>query len=483
MSDSTSHKTTQVIEEAGSMPNYRIRWFSLRFEDDEIEKRFIPAHIVRALPIIRIFLLAAAGLYASFGILDIYAIPKTVTEAWLIRYVVVCPFLITIVALTYKKFFVRWAQLLLASSVFVCGFGIILMTALAEAPGNANYYAGLIMVVIYSSSLIRLRCINAALVSLVLFAMYQLVAFWINPISPNLILSNNFFLGMSVAVGIFAGYVQELYVRQDFVSTEMLHHEKAKASDLLTQAMAASKAKSDFLAVMSHELRTPLNAILGFSEIMQMRMFGEIGSDRYATYIDDIHFTAKHLLSIITDVLDFSKAEVGRLRVKEEQVDLTQTLDQCLRLLRENAAENGLRMSVEAERPQILMRVDLTLVKQVFINLLSNAIKFTPSGGEIRANIVQEADGSWSVRITDTGIGIAEQNIERVFEPFFQVEGVLARQHGGTGLGLPLSRKIMQLHGGSLTITSALGAGTTVTVNFPASRVIPQELPRTAGVA
>jgi two-component system cell cycle sensor histidine kinase PleC len=485
MADATPERAVDAVETVPAEvipPNYRIRLFSLRFEDDCVEQRFIPAHLVRALPIIRIFLLAAAALYATFGILDMYAIPQTLEEAWLIRYAGVCPFLFSVIALTYTPFFLRWSQPLLGAAVFVSGFGIILMTAIAEAPGNAHYYAGLIMVVIYGSSLIRLRCINAAIIALVLFSMYQVVAFWINPIPADLILSNNFFLGMSVAVGIFSSYVQELYVRLDFISTEMLKAEKERTSELLTEAMAASKAKSDFLAIMSHELRTPLNAILGFSEIMQLRMFGPMGSDRYATYVDDIHYTAKHLLNIITDVLDFSKAEVGRLTIKEEDVDLSHTLEQCLRLLREKAAEVGLRMSLEPPRERLLLRIDATLIKQVFINLIGNAIKFTQSGGEVRAFIMQEADGSCCVKITDTGIGIAEDDIEKVLEPFFQVENVFVRKRGGTGLGLPLSKKIMLLHGGTLTIKSALGVGTTVTITFPASCVIYQPMDE-AGVA
>jgi signal transduction histidine kinase len=211
-------------------------------------------------------------------------------------------------------------------------------------------------------------------------------------------------------------------------------------------------------------------------------MFGPIGSDRYAAYVDDIHFTAKHLLNIITDVLDFSKAEVGRLTVKEEEVDVTQVLEQCLRLLRERAAEFGLRMSLETTGPQVLLRADVTLIKQLFINLVGNAIKFTQPGGEIRARIEHGPDGGCLVKLTDTGIGIAETDIERVFEPFYQVETVLVRKRGGTGLGLPLSRKIMQLHGGSLTLESNLGVGTTVTLAFPASRVMSQDVVR-AGVA
>jgi signal transduction histidine kinase len=482
MQDSKQQEAADAVDVSDETPNYRIRPLSLCFEDISVEQRFIPAHLVRALPIIRIFMIAAAGLYSVFGILDIYAIPQTVKAAWLIRYGGVCPFLLAVLGLTYTRFFVRWSQPLLAAAVFISGFGIILMTALAEAPGNAYYYAGLIMVVIYGSSLIRLRCINAAIIALTLFAMYQVVAFWVNPIPGDLILSNNFFLGMSVAVGIFSSYVHELYVRLDFINTEMLKQEKEKTSQLLTEATAASKAKSDFLAVMSHELRTPLNAILGFSEIMQLRMFGAIGSDRYAAYVDDIHFTAKHLLNIITDVLDFSKAEVGRLTVKEEEVDVTQALEQCLRLLRERAAEVGLRMSLETAGSPVLLRADVTLIKQLFINLVGNAIKFTQPGGEIRARIEQTPEGDCLVKIVDTGIGIAETDIERVFEPFYQVETVLVRKRGGTGLGLPLSRKIMQLHGGTLTLESNLGVGTTITLTFPASRVICQEVQQ-AGVA
>ena len=148
------------------------------------------------------------------------------------------------------------------------------MTAVTEAPGNAQYYAGLVIVVIYGASLVRLRCINAAIVASSCSASTKSSRFGSIRFLAGTLISNNFFLGMSVAVGIFSSYVQELQVRQDFISTEMLQFEKAKAGELLTEAMAASKAKSDFLAVMSHELRTPLNAILGFSEIMQMRMFG-----------------------------------------------------------------------------------------------------------------------------------------------------------------------------------------------------------------
>ena len=454
-------------------PDYRIRPLLLRFADEAVEHRFNTEHLERGLPIIRGWLLAAAAVYALFGILDIYIVPEIKNVAWLVRYGVVCPLLIGLLVLTYSRSFPRVAQLALAGTTLVCGMGILVMCALAEAPGNSLYFAGLILVLVYSSSLlVRLHCANTIVVSLILIGLYEVVAIWLNPIPRMELLSNNFFLCSAAAASIFTSYVQEYYIRLGFVSTEMLRREKARSDELLTHAEAASKAKSDFLAVMSHELRTPLNAILGFSEIMQQRMFGPIGSERYIGYVDDIHGTAKHLLGIITDILDLSKAEVGRLTLNEEEVDIIDVLDQCFRLLREKAVEQGLRVSLQRPADRPLLRIDSRLVKQVFINLIGNAIKFTQPGGAITASVERQADGSCSAHIADTGIGIAPADIGRVLEPFVQVESAFNRKHGGTGLGLPLAKKIMELHGGTLSLESAPGIGTRVTIIFPASRAV-----------
>jgi len=470
--DATSHLRRFGVGDTAPSSGYGLNPLSLSFVDSKIERRFTAEHLNRALPTIRIFLLAACALYALFGILDYKILPETHGIMWLIRYAGVCPLLVIALTLTYHPSFPRMAQYVLGASSFIAGLGIIAMTAYAEEPGNRLYYAGLIMVVIYSASLIRLRCVNSTMICLLLFGLYQISAIWLNPIPPEYLLSNNFFLGMSVAVGVFSSYVQELYIRKEFISTEMLKQEKSRVIDLLTEAQAANKAKSDFLAVMSHELRTPLNAILGFSEIIKIRMFGPIGSDKYGSYVEDIHSTARHLLTIITDVLDFSKAEVGKLSIAEEHVDVIDVLDQCFRIVRDKAAQSGLRLSLRDAPSRVVLKLDKTLIKQVFINLLSNALKFTPPGGEISASLLRGADGGWSIGIADTGIGIAEADIPRVMEPFVQVESVMVRKHGGTGLGLPLSKKIMLLHGGDLQIVSTLGAGTTVIVVFPASRVV-----------
>ena len=345
------------------------------------------------------------------------------------------------------------------------------MTGLAHAPGNSLYYAGLIMVVIYGSTLIRLRTQYAAITSIFIVVLYDFATLAVNPIPTRLFINNEFFLVMSVGMGILGGYFQELHIRHDYVSTRMLRFEKFRSDRLLMETAAASRAKGEFLATMSHELRTPLNAILGFSDVMKRRMFGPIGSEKYAEYATDIHDAAAHLLNIITDILDLSKAEVGKLVLNEEDVDLGECIEQTCRLLREKAAEAGLRLSFEPLPASVTLWADARLIKQVILNLLSNAIKFTQPGGAVALSIRHADERGCDLRVKDTGIGIAKNDLDKVLEPFVQVESSLTRKHGGTGLGLPLAKKIMELHGGSLEVTSALGIGTEVTARFPAHRM------------
>jgi signal transduction histidine kinase len=453
--------------------DYPISRLTLRFADKALERRFVVEHLARALPTMRIFLLGASLFYAAFGFLDAFVISDAKVAAWVIRYAIVCPVLIGTAVLTYSPLFAVVSQPVLATAMFVGGMGVMAMTALAPAPGNSLYYAGLIIVMIYGSSLINLRFRYAAVLCAMLVAVYQVVAIRINPIRLNVLVSNDFFLVASAAISVFFSYLQELQSRRDFVSTDMIRRAKTTSDELRFQAEAASKAKSDFLAVMSHELRTPLNAIMGFSEVMKHRMFGPIGSEKYAGYVNDIHQTAEHLLSIITDILDLSKADVGKLTLHEEEVDVLAVVDHSLRLMREKAVEHGLRLVLRqpgVKRP--ILHVDERLVRQVILNLLANAIKFTPAGGLVSVALETESSGCWSIYVNDTGIGIAADDLPRIVEPFVQVESALSRKHGGTGLGLPLVKKIMELHGGGITIASTLGAGTTVIARFPPARYV-----------
>lgn len=455
---------------AVTAPGYEIRPWSLRFANDDIERRFAVDRLDRAMVSIRIFLLAGAVLYAMFGFLDAYALGSDRKIAWIIRYVGVAPVLIGVFLLTFTPVFKRISQFALGLSMFAAGFGIIAMTALIGPPGNALYYAGLIMVLSYCLNLIRLRWTYAALLAVLLTLLYQPVVLWINPIAPELLVSNNFFLVMATGVGIFSCYVHELYMRRDYLHAEMLKVEKELSDVLLARAESASRAKSDFLSIMSHELRTPLNAILGFSDIMRQGMFGPIGSEKYTDYVNDIHDAASHLMKIVTDVLDLSKAENGRLSIQPEIMDVRDALETSMRLVREQAAEQGVRLSLQAPSGPHHAELDPRLMRQAFINLLSNAVKFTPNGGSVAVTMARDPSRGLVISFADTGIGIAEEDLDKVLEPFVQVESAFARSHGGTGIGLALVKHIAELHDGAIKLESTLGAGTTVQLILPASR-------------
>ena len=239
---------------------------------------------------------------------------------------------------------------------------------------------------------------------------------------------------------------------------------------LAQEARAANEAKSEFLANMSHELRTPLNAIIGFSEIVSGELCGPIGA-RYVEYARDIHTSGIHLLSIISDILDLSKIEAGRRELSENMVDLYDAAESSLLLVRGRAESGHVRLvnRLAPGGPRIL--ADERAVKQILLNLLSNAVKFTPEGGRVAVTAEVRSDGSLAVSVDDTGVGIAPENIPRALAPFSQVDRSSSRTHEGTGLGLPLVKSLIELHGGTLELESEEGKGTLATIVFPTDRV------------
>ena len=245
-------------------------------------------------------------------------------------------------------------------------------------------------------------------------------------------------------------------------------------------AEAGSRAKSEFLAAMSHELRTPLNAVSGFSELMRDQICGPLDSPTYLSYAADIHESGCHLLAVINDILDFSKAEAGHLEIQTNDIDLAATVRSCLRMIAPQAEQSSVNLAASGFADLPGFSGDEMRLKQILLNLLSNAVKFTPAGGLITLSGQIDPGGQIVLRVADTGIGIKSEDLPKVMEPFRQVDGRLARTHEGTGLGLPLTRHLVELHGGTLALDSAPNAGTLVTMTFPPERTI--HAPSTIGL-
>jgi two-component system cell cycle sensor histidine kinase PleC len=268
------------------------------------------------------------------------------------------------------------------------------------------------------------------------------------------------YLGVGTGEALLQGKVKLLQAREEQLS----HALKAETR--------ANAAKSDFLALMSHELRTPLNAIIGFSEVLGTEMLGPIGHPRYREYANDVHGAGKHLLALINDILDLSKAAAGKFELACEEIAPADIVTECVRLTRGKAHEGGLRLTSDMAPGLPNLMVVLLRFKQALLNLCSNAIKFTPPGGSVHVAAYQAGDDSFVLSVRDTGIGMTPEQIPVALEPFRQVASPFARNAEGTGLGLALVKSLIECHDGRLEIESALNKGTAVRLILPAERTV-----------
>jgi signal transduction histidine kinase len=235
------------------------------------------------------------------------------------------------------------------------------------------------------------------------------------------------------------------------------------------EAENANRTKPEFLATISHELRTPLNAIIGFSEIIKDEALGPVGSTKYRDYADDINESGHHLLALINDILDLSKVESGTGELHEENIEISQTAKAITKLVVGLAQKGNVERELDAPDNITLLYADERKVKQILLNLLSNAIKFIQDDGKVALKIWSRAESGYVFQVTDTGVGIAFDDIPKALAPFQQIDSGLAHKHEGTGLGSPLTKSLVEMHGGSLDLQRKVGVGTTVTVRFPAN--------------
>lgn len=265
-------------------------------------------------------------------------------------------------------------------------------------------------------------------------------------------------LALTTALIIFSTRKVEALIDQQERSSVELANAKLLAE-------SESKAKTQFLANISHELRTPLNAIIGFSEIISSESMGPLNNEKYKEFVLDIHASGIHLLSLINDILDFSKAEENKLEVDFEPVDITKTIKVCLRMLLPRAEAAKVKVIDEVPAQHLIIQADPKRIKQVVLNLLSNAVKFTPEGGQVNIKVWQDSQ-SVVLEIKDSGVGMAAQDLAKALSPFGQVENKLSKRFEGTGLGLPLTKKLVDLMKGKFDIQSEPGLGTTITISF-----------------
>lgn len=258
--------------------------------------------------------------------------------------------------------------------------------------------------------------------------------------------------------------------------TQQLAAQKTEAMrlrDVTRGAVMATQAKSELLANVSHELRTPLNAIIGFSEILENEIIGTIDNPKYREYIGDIGVAGRHLLDLINDILDFSKLESGEMELQEDPLNVSELIHSAHVLVRDAAEKSDVTINMDIADNLPNVYADERRLRQIMLNLLSNAIKFTLPDGKIIVKAWCSPDAGHVIQVSDTGIGIAAEDIPKALSPFGQIDNKLSREYQGTGLGLPLTKFLTEMHGGSLNVESELGVGTTITIRLPSSRVFP----------
>lgn len=433
----------------------------------QVEKNFTPQ-------VFRIGLILALLIYGTFGYLDYYAMPSNYDATWIIRYAIIGPLLVVAYVLSYYKSLFRHRKTILFLLLISGQIGIMFMIGIS-VPGDLayfSYYAGLILVMLWACFVFRINFITTVFIAVSTVLLYNITAIVFQKIlsypygtNPWLILlNNNFFLVAAAILAIIGAYLIERQDKEIKRVHDELIMEKRELELAKEKAIESDRLKSAFLANMSHEIRTPLNSIIGFSDLLTDQFYTSEQHAEFAAYIKD---NGNNLLSVISDIMDFSKIEAGQIQFREYEFSIHKLLTDIYHEFQFKTKEKGveLRLALPENMKVIRIKSDGDRLRQIIINLLVNAIKFTENGYiEIGA---QEIADNIEFHISDTGIGISSINHQHVFERFWQVDSSKTRKYGGNGLGLTISKSLVELLGGKIWMESEEGKGSIFFFSIP----------------
>lgn len=453
--------------------------FTLAFPG-ESERYFRIKYFHNSLIQFRVSFVLVTFLYGIFGFLDQLVAKQYESLFHLIRYGIVVPLLTVVFIFSFNKYFIRIWQELLFICFIVGGAGVAIMTI--KAPENSIYYAGLMLIFSAGYFFIKLRFLLATIAGWSVLLFFNVGVIFFSNIENNMIISYNFFFVSANLIGMFGAYYIEFYTRKDFFLNQLLDQRNAeieaanknleskvskRTEEFLlakVQAEQSDKLKSAFLANMSHEIRTPLNSIIGFSELLSDPDFDQNQQLEFAQMINE---SGNNLLSIISDIMDISKIEAGEVRLRKKKFSVNRLLFRIQREYSFKASHKGIELRLDPSNPkqEITLESDDERLGQILINLVGNAIKFTDNGFiEIGFS---EIGNFLRFHVKDTGIGIKPESHQQIFERFIQVESAFSRKYGGNGLGLPISKSLVELLGGTIWVESEEGKGSTFYFTVP----------------